>query len=72
MSAVNTLAEPQSARFIVHGRSGGVRMSIRITPAGLLAIGGLVSSILLSTAVLVRVAVTSDNGRRRSFRRHHH
>ena len=71
MPAQNTLTETQSARLIVHGRSGAVRIGIRTTPAGLLAIGGLVSSILLSTAVLVRTAVASANVRRSLLRRHH-
>lgn len=38
------------------GRAVDLRLRIRITSTGLLAIGGLVSSILLSTAVLVGVA----------------
>ncbi len=38
------------------GRAIDVRAKVRITSGGLLAIGGLVSSILLSTAVLVGVA----------------
>jgi hypothetical protein len=38
------------------GRAIDLRLKIRITSTGLLAIGGLVSSILLSTAVLVGVA----------------
>lgn len=38
------------------GRKALVRAKIQVTPVGLLAIGGLVSSILLSTAVLVGVA----------------
>lgn len=35
-----------------------VKIRVRVTPQGLLAIGGLVSSILLSTAVLVWVSTT--------------
>ncbi|WP_267434061.1 hypothetical protein [Sphingomonas sp. GM_Shp_1] len=38
------------------GRKVVLRAKVRVTPGGLLAIGGLVSSILLSTAVLVGVA----------------
>ncbi len=38
------------------GRAVDMRLRLRITSGGLLAIGGLVSSILLSTAVLVGVA----------------
>lgn len=33
-----------------------LKLEVRVTPAGLLAIGGLVSGILLSTAVLVWTA----------------
>ena len=39
------------------GRNAGLDMRVKLTSGGLLAIGGLVSSILLSTAVLVAVAV---------------
>ncbi len=41
-------------------RAGPLRLrtSARMTPAGLMAIGGLVSSILLSTAALVWVATS--------------
>ncbi|MDZ7283573.1 hypothetical protein N4G62_16205 [Sphingomonas sanguinis] len=38
------------------GRAVDLRFGLRVTSGGLLAIGGLVSSILLSTAVLVGVA----------------
>jgi len=38
------------------GRVIDLRLNIRITSTGLLAVGGLVSSILLSTTVLVGVA----------------
>jgi len=38
------------------GRRSALRADLAIGSSGLLAIGGLVSSILLSTAVLVRVA----------------
>ncbi|MCC2976821.1 hypothetical protein LK533_09065 [Sphingomonas sp. PL-96] len=41
------------------GRRRGFSASVEVTPAGLLAIGGLVSSILLSTAVLVRSAAAA-------------
>lgn len=39
------------------GRNAGLDMRVKLTSRGILAIGGLVSSILLSTAVLVAVAV---------------
>ncbi|GAA3251674.1 hypothetical protein [Sphingomonas yabuuchiae] len=38
------------------GRVVDLRLKLNLTSGGLLAIGGLVSSILLSTAVLVGVA----------------
>jgi hypothetical protein len=38
------------------GRRSALRADVAIGSSGLLAIGGLVSSILLSTAVIVRVA----------------
>ena len=38
------------------GRHVQLRAAVTTTPAGLLAIGGLVAGILLSTAVLVRAA----------------
>lgn len=38
------------------GRHVALRAKVQVTPVGLLAIGGLVSSVLLSTAVLVGVA----------------
>jgi hypothetical protein len=41
------------------GRRRGFSASVKVTPIGLLAIGGLVSSILLSTAVLVRSAAAA-------------
>jgi hypothetical protein len=39
------------------GRQVGFDIRVRLTARGILAIGGLVSSILLSTAVLVAVSV---------------
>lgn len=41
---------------------------VEVTSTGLLAIGGLVSSILLSTAVLVRVSVR-EGGRAKAIQR---
>jgi hypothetical protein len=41
-----------------------MRADAELTPAGLLAIGGLVLAILLSTAVLVRVAVREGRNAR--------
>ncbi|MBA4001323.1 hypothetical protein [Brevundimonas sp.] len=45
--------EPQQARLDLQAGPVSVKMEVRVTPGGLLAIGGLVSGILLSTAVLV-------------------
>ncbi|MFV0622494.1 hypothetical protein ACBY01_00595 [Sphingomonas sp. ac-8] len=42
------------------GKRQRLQASVEVTPAGLLAIGGLVSAILLSTAVLVRSATPRD------------
>lgn len=48
----------QTARLLVRfGRRGAVSGSVRVTDRGLLAIAVLVSSILISTSVLVRVSV---------------
>jgi len=48
----------QQARLTLRmGRNVGLDMRLRLTAQGILAVGGLVSSILLSTAVLVAVAV---------------
>ncbi|MBB3910752.1 hypothetical protein [Sphingomonas desiccabilis] len=49
----------RAAVFLKLGRRRGLSATLEVTPAGLLAIGGLVSSILLSTAVLVRSAVAA-------------
>jgi hypothetical protein len=45
--------------FVQLGKRRRLGASVEVTPAGLLAIGGLVSSILLSTAVLVRSATAA-------------
>ncbi|MFS0772630.1 hypothetical protein [Sphingomonas sp. 1P08PE] len=52
----STLDTVQSARLAV--RAGPVRLRARVavTPAGLLAIGGLVAMILLSVPPIVRAA----------------
>lgn len=43
----------QSADLRLRAGPARLRVRVDVTPAGLVAIGGLVSSILLSTAVLV-------------------
>jgi hypothetical protein len=58
MSQLPTLKATQAARLVVQTRNASLRMGVRVTPAGILAIGGLVSSILLSTSVLVWVSVS--------------
>ncbi|WP_454279256.1 hypothetical protein [Sphingomonas sp. Marseille-Q8236] len=45
------------------GRRLRLRAKVEVTNGGLLAIGGLVSSILLSTAILVGVATRHGPGR---------
>ncbi|MDY6924838.1 MAG: hypothetical protein SWI22_12890 [Pseudomonadota bacterium] len=50
------LSEPQTARLALKAGSAAMTLKVRVTPTGLLAIGGLVGTILLSTAVLVWTA----------------
>jgi hypothetical protein len=45
-------------------KHSGFRVKAEITNRGLLSVAALVSSILLSTAVLVHVAVTADRRKR--------
>lgn len=53
-------SDPVANRAALRLRIGQADLSVRIrmTPAGLVAMAGLVSSILLSTAALVQVAST--------------
>ena len=51
--------ETQSAEIVFQTRRASLRLGVRVSPSGLLAIGGLVSSILLSTSVLVWTATTA-------------
>lgn len=44
------------------GRQAGLDVKLRLTSGGILSIGALVSGILLSTAVLVAVAVRESKG----------
>ncbi|SFR81853.1 hypothetical protein [Sphingomonas jatrophae] len=48
--------EVQRARLSLRAGRVGVSASVKVTPSGLLSIGALVSGVLLSTAVLVRVS----------------
>ena len=51
------LAEPQTARLRLRvGRRGAVRAQVTVTPAGLLAVGGLVVAVLLSVVPVVHAA----------------
>ena len=53
----DTLTAPQVARARM--RAGGgfeAEASVTVTPVGLLAVGGMVGAILLSTAAIVRAA----------------
>lgn len=52
------LAGPQEAELRLRAGPVRLRVAARLSPAGLLAIGGLVSSILLSTAALVWVSTS--------------
>ncbi len=50
------LARPQRARIDLRLGRARAAARVRVTPAGLVAIGALVAAILLSTAVVVRAA----------------
>lgn len=49
-------AEPQIAIAQFHGRRLHAAAAVRVTPAGLLAIGGLVAAILLAIPPIIRAA----------------
>jgi hypothetical protein len=53
---IPALSVEQAAEIELRFGTGGIRVGARMTPAGLLAVGGMVWGILLSTAVLVRAA----------------
>jgi hypothetical protein len=56
-AAMNTtLSSPQTAAITLDGDSVDARAVLRITPLGLLAIGGLVAAILLSVPPIIRAA----------------
>lgn len=61
----DTNAAPNVARARLKLGKARWTAEVRVTSGGLLAIGGLVSSILLSTAILVAVATTGDAGNQR-------
>ena len=57
----NTSIKPpvaNSAIFTLRAGNTRIGAKVKVTPSGLLAIGGLVSSVLLSTAALVWVSTT--------------
>jgi hypothetical protein len=51
-------SDPQTALIEFNGGPVSLRMEVRLSPAGILAIGGLVSGILLSTAAVVWTATS--------------
>jgi hypothetical protein len=56
-AAVQALSAEQAADLELRiGDRAALRLSARMTPAGLLAVGGMVWGILLSSAVIVRAA----------------
>lgn len=64
---IQTLPDQHQARVATSiGKNGRMLAEVRITSHGLLAIGGLVSAILLSTAVLVAVAASTPAARKSS------
>lgn len=50
------LATPQTATAQLRAGRTAARIRVRVTPAGLLAIGGLVAAILLSIPPIIRAA----------------
>lgn len=53
----DTLTAPQVARARMRAGSGfDAEANVTVTPVGLLAIGGMVGAILLSTAAIVRAS----------------
>ncbi|HWI86592.1 MAG TPA: hypothetical protein VNT42_09775 [Sphingomonas sp.] len=54
---VETLSEPQTARARVRAGNGfEAEAMVSISPVGILAVGGLMAAILLSSAAIVRAA----------------
>ena len=47
-----------ASRLSLQTPVGAVRMSARITPLGLLAVGGMVAAILLASAVVIKASRT--------------
>jgi hypothetical protein len=57
----NPLATRQTARARLRAGRTRLAASVTITPAGLLAIGGLVAAILLSVPPIIRAAAQARN-----------
>lgn len=58
LDTLQTREDAQSAVVDFEGGPVRVHAEVRLTPRGILAIGGLVSGILISTAVLVWTATS--------------
>jgi hypothetical protein len=58
-----TSAESQTARLDARLGRSPLHMRLKTTPAGLLAVGALVSSILLGVAVIVQSATSAKRRR---------
>ena len=64
-SAWSALTQPQTAVWRMKiGKTGRVTAKVLVSPAGLLAIGGLVSAILLSVPPIIRAAGEVRQARR--------
>jgi hypothetical protein len=58
MSEISPWSARQRAEVSIRvGRRGALRASVEITPVGLLAIGAMVSAMLLSSAAIVDAAL---------------
>ncbi|CAN5528997.1 hypothetical protein BH09PSE4_BH09PSE4_00960 [soil metagenome] len=63
-AAQSALATPQVARAAFRGKRIAAAAEVRATPLGLLAVGGLVSAILLSVAPIILSARVGRSKRR--------
>ena len=53
---LSAMSAPQTATAHIRAGRTRARLSVEVTPAGLLAIGGLVAAILLAVAPIVRAS----------------
>ena len=53
---IRPLSAPQTATAHIRAGRTRARLAVEVTPAGLLAIGGLVAAILLSIPPIIRAA----------------